>query len=57
MSTSLAANHTKVQDPVTQDKMLVFFITIKSVLVTRDMDGKAGPEKEEVANQSIRVSR
>lgn len=57
MSTSLAANHTKVQDPVTQDKMLVFFITIKSVLVTRDMDGKAGPEKEEVANESIRVSR
>lgn len=48
----LTINQTKVKDPVTGDEKPVFRIIIKSV--TRDADGKAGPEREEVIDEPVR---
>ncbi|KIJ64973.1 hypothetical protein HYDPIDRAFT_111692 [Hydnomerulius pinastri MD-312] len=48
----LTVGQTKVKDPVTGGDKSVFRIVIKSV--TRDADGKPGPEKEEVIDEPVR---
>lgn len=48
----LTVTQTRVRDPITGDERPVFRITIKSV--TRDADGKASPEREEVIDEPVR---
>lgn len=48
----LTVNQTKVKDPLTGDEKSVFRVIIKSV--TRDADGKVGPERQEVIDEPIR---
>ena len=48
----ITINQTKAKDPVTGEEKSVFRVVIKSV--TRDADGKVGPEREVVIDEPVR---